>query len=142
MPGLGCQVAQLTKKEINTMQCKFTVAWVGQCKKTAVDEFDFCEEHQGEKCSSCGAQATHTCDETGQFVCGAPLCDECTHNTHLEGHNGGIGFNAMKFPDGMKTHCKKSEQRYAPWYVNGETVGLWRKENGIPKDAKIELTGR
>jgi hypothetical protein len=121
------------------MQCKFDKAWVGKCGKSA-DESDFCEEHKGTKCCSCGAQATHTCDETGQLVCGAPLCDDCTHNTHPQGHNGGVGFNAHKWPEGMKTHCKKSEQKFAPWYVDEENLLFWKQENGIPEDAEITLT--
>lgn len=126
--------------EVIIMQCKFEKAWVGQCKNDAVKGADYCNEHLGKTCVSCGAQATHECCETGQFVCGCDLCDDCTHNTHPMGHNGGIGFNAVEFPEGMKTHCKKSEQKYAPWYVDEETLPLWKKENGIPADVEISLT--
>ena len=121
------------------MRCNFSKAWIGKCKNEA-DESGFCEEHRAVKCVSCGKQATHECDETGQFVCGAPLCDECTHNTHPKGHNGGVGFNALKFPDGMKEHCKKSEQKYAPWYISEENLSLWKKENGISESSEIFMT--
>jgi hypothetical protein len=31
----------------------------------------------------------------------------------------GIGFNAQPPPSGMKTHCRKSEQKFTPWYARG-----------------------
>jgi len=120
-------------------QCKFNKAWIGRCKNEA-DESGFCEEHKFLKCCSCGTQATHECDETGQFVCGFPLCDDCTHNTHPKGHNGGVGFNAHKWPEGMKLHCKKSEQKFSPWYVTEAFLDDWKKENDIPDETKITLT--
>jgi len=98
-------------------KCRFDKAWVGKCDKPA-DESGFCEEHKGVKCVSCGAQATHECPETGQFVCGAPLCDDCEHTNYTNGTNGGIGFfKVSERPEGMKEHCKKSEQKCFPWYV-------------------------
>jgi len=98
------------------MNCKFSTAWIGPCTKEA-DESGYCAEHKGIKCCSCGAQATHTCEETGQFVCGAPLCGDCEHTIHANGTNGGIGFNGSEPPEGMLDHCKKSEQRYKPWWM-------------------------
>ena len=99
-------------------KCKFDKAWIGQCKNEA-DESGFCEEHKGIKCVSCGAQATHECGETGQFVCGAPLCDDCEHTHCDDGTNGNIGFfRTAALPEGYKSHCKKSEQKYFPWYVS------------------------
>jgi len=97
--------------------CKFQIAWVGQCKEPAVEN-GMCEKHSKIKCVSCGAQATRECSETGQFVCGAPLCDDCEHTTYEDGCNGGIGFFAIsKRPEGMKEHCKKCDQKAFPWYV-------------------------
>lgn len=96
--------------------CKWSKAWVGPCKEIA-DESGFCPEHKKEKCCSCGAQATHDCDETGQFVCGAPLCDDCRHTTFPDGTNGGVGFDEAPCPEGMKRHSKKTEQKYTPWYT-------------------------
>ena len=102
------------------MDCIFDKAWRGKCGKSA-DDSGYCPEHKGGKCCSCGVQATHTCSETGQFVCGAPLCDECEHTTHENGTNGGIGFNQQSLPEGMKVHCKKTEQKFKPWYEQEAT---------------------
>lgn len=99
--------------------CGFDLAWIGKCKELA-SETGRCEKHSGIVCSSCGAPATHECEETGQFVCGAPLCDDCEHTIFPEGHNGGIGFNAQDCPEGMKRHCKKTEQKFKPWYMRDE----------------------
>ena len=69
-------------------QCKFDVSWVGRCRNTAVPDTEYCLDHlqdpEGKRwkgtCVTCGEQATHDCEDTFQFVCGAPLCDkpECT----------------------------------------------------------------
>lgn len=109
------------------MTCKFDIAWVGKCKKSVVEGSDFCMEHAKEKCGSCGAQATHECPETGQFVCGVALCDECEHTIYPNGTNGGIGFAFLGADTSdrelyvkaksMKSHCKKTEQVYKPWYA-------------------------
>ena len=99
--------------------CHFEMAWIGRCKEPAVKN-GMCEKHSKEKCASCGAPATHDCYETGQFVCGAPLCDNCEHTNAEDGSNGGIGFfRVSALPEGMKEHCKKSEQKCFPWYVKG-----------------------
>lgn len=72
-------------------------------------------------CGSCGAPATHDCDETGQFVCGVPLCGECEHVNFEDGTNGGVGFDAMPLPEEVrKRHCKKTEQKFKPWYEESE----------------------
>jgi len=60
--------------------CRYDLAWRGPCGKPAISN-GFCETHREEKCCRCKKQATRECEETGQFVCGAPLCDDCTH-TH------------------------------------------------------------
>jgi len=94
------------------LACGFNQAWIGPCKNTAP-----CEKHADLVCESCGAPATRSCDETGQFVCGAPLCGDCEHTIFPEGHNGGIGFNAHPCPEGMERHVRKTEQQYTPWYT-------------------------
>ena len=99
-------------------KCKFKVSWVGTCGKP-VESGEYCKEHT-QSCASCGAPATHDCEETGQFVCGAPLCDDCEHTIFEDGTNGGVGFNAASLPEGMKRHCKKTEQRYQPWFMRGK----------------------
>lgn len=93
-------------------RCEFIRAWVGQCKNDLP-----CEEHDDLKCVSCGEPAICTCDETGQFVCGAPLCGDCEHTLFEDGTNGGIGFNASPCPEGMKRHIRKGTQRHTPWYT-------------------------
>jgi hypothetical protein len=92
--------------------CGFLEAWVGRCRNPQP-----CEKHANQICESCGARATHNCSQTGQFVCGAPLCDECEHAIFPSGTNGGVGFNESPLPQGMKRHCKKSEQTHQPWYA-------------------------
>jgi hypothetical protein len=95
--------------------CGFSEAWVGSCKEPVDSEDGQCEKHAGKICVSCGAKATQSCDSTGSFVCGEPLCNDCEHTLRAGGTNGGIGFNASPPPEGMKDHCKKSEQKHQLW---------------------------
>ncbi len=98
-------------------QCKFEKAWAGRCKNQAEPGKDFCAEHSKIICASCGQPATHECDETGQFVCNAALCDDCEHTIAKDGTNGGIGFfRTAPLPQGYKDHCRKDAQVYKPWY--------------------------
>jgi hypothetical protein len=55
-------------------RCIWVRAWIGRCEAMATAH-GCCEQHQA-VCCSCGAPATHDCEETGDFVCGALLCDE------------------------------------------------------------------
>ena len=101
---------------MNLVLCGFNVAWKGPCQNPQP-----CDEHMDKVCRSCGKAATRSCDSTGQFVCGAPLCDECEHLIFPEGDNGGIGFNEQPLPEGFKKrHVKKTEQVFAPWYAREE----------------------
>ncbi len=109
--------------------CGFGMAWIGRCKEPA-EEGCRCEKHAHKVCVSCGAPATHECDETGQFVCGADLCDECEHTIFPGGTNGGIGFNAETPPEGMRWHCKKTEQKYRSW---------WARREEVPEKPKAKL---
>lgn len=54
--------------------CNFKRAWSGKCNASGEP---FCENHVQVKCCACNKQATKECDYTGQFTCGAPLCDDC-----------------------------------------------------------------
>lgn len=92
--------------------CGFDEAWIGKCKHEKP-----CAKHDGLICVSCGNPATHSCYETGQFVCGFPVCDDCEHTIFPNGTNGGVGFNEQPLPEGMKRHCKKTEQQFKPWYA-------------------------
>lgn len=73
-------------------KCKFDIDWIGRCNKDCVGEY--CEHHENLKCSVCGNQSTHSCDNTfGQFVCGAILCDSCTCHCMK---NSEISYNILK----------------------------------------------
>lgn len=96
-------------------QCKFNKAWQGQCKNEAIEGSDFCKEHTGLKCSSCGEPATRECDETMGLVCGAPLCDNCEHTIQSNGCN-----NGGELPAGYKAHCRKGEQVFTPWFTRDD----------------------
>jgi len=95
--------------------CGFDKAWIGKCRNRRP-----CAEHAEAKCESCGSLATRSCDETGQFACGAPLCGDCDHRTFSDGTNGGVGFNAAPCTPGTKRHVRKSEQTEKPWYERKE----------------------
>lgn len=99
---------------METNKCIFDLAWIGKCSKPA-DETGICEEHKKEICCSCGQQATHQCAETFGLVCGAPLCSDCEHTIQSNGCNSG-----GTHPEGLKGHCKKSEQVYKPWYMKDD----------------------
>lgn len=95
------------------MECGYGMGWAGKCKKETP-----CPHHSHLVCFSCGNKATHECDETGQFVCGCHLCDDCEHTIAEDGTNGGVGFvQTSPHPPGLKSHCRKSEQVYKPWYA-------------------------
>lgn len=80
--------------------CSFDLAWIGKCGKPN------CEKHATLKCGSCGAPATHECDETMGLVCGVPLCADCEHEISDDGTNG----RTMR-------HCRKDAQKFLPWYA-------------------------
>jgi len=62
-------------------KCCFVKSWVGNCNEhsnTTINGKHFCKKHSQLKCSKCGKQATHDCEQTiGSFVCGTLLCDDC-----------------------------------------------------------------
>ena len=99
-------------------KCIWCKAWIGQCKLESIDGTTVCQEHTKE-CCSCGRPATHNCGETGLFVCDAPLCDDCEHTTFPDGTN---GFYEQTPPEGMNLHCRKSEQRFRPWYAQEDAL--------------------
>ena len=95
----------------DVVMCAWVEAWVGRCKNTP-SENGYCDAHKDRKCASCGADATHSCEATMALVCGANLCDDCEHTLCANGCNSGASL-----PEGLKAHCKKSEQVYNPWYL-------------------------
>jgi hypothetical protein len=74
-------------------KCRYKRAYsLTNCNQEA-DKSGFCKEHKGKKCCVCGEQATHECNYTGQFVCGYPLCDNCTEGKAGDSNKGlGWGF--------------------------------------------------
>lgn len=66
-------------------QCKYVLAWIGECGKEANHE-GFCEEHSKQVCRGCGEKATKECPATLQLVCGAPICDKCEHDYSSHSH--------------------------------------------------------
>lgn len=68
-------------KDLN-VTCNFKMDWMGTCKKPVLEGTEQCLAHYKVKCSFCGNTAFETCDFTGQFVCGAPVCDEHSRHNH------------------------------------------------------------
>lgn len=91
-------------------RCLFIESWRGRCN-AAVTENGRCTTHASMMCVVCGAPATHDCDHTGQFVCGAPLCDNCEGHTDVNKPAGSWGFmnhshshRAKATPQGAAEH--------------------------------------
>lgn len=68
-----------------SIPCKFDAKGWAPCKKASTN--GWCSKHEKAKCSSCGAQATQTCDEgIGGLACGQYLCDNCHHSLNDNNH--------------------------------------------------------
>mgnify|MGYP001259955189 CR=1 FL=1 len=65
-----------TVKTEHYTQCRRMMSWAGRCQSTDINDNGFCANHAKDRCH-CGKQATKECGHAGQFVCGAPLCDDC-----------------------------------------------------------------
>jgi hypothetical protein len=92
-----------------------------------------CEEHAASKCSSCGQPATHGCDFCGQFVCGAPLCDECTFGTDTSKSAGAWGF---------MNHIHVSKPEFADKHENARLkseLAKLREENERLREALNQI---
>lgn len=74
-------VERLGAKSFPEHRCEYIVSYVGRCKEMS-DAVGFCDKHRDLRCVECKGKATCDCDHTGQFVCGAPLCDKCKHTDH------------------------------------------------------------
>jgi len=72
-------------------KCKYMLAWSGPCCAEAETGLR-CSRHTGVACKSCGAPADGECSHTGQFVCGAPLCDQCEGFVDTSRPGGNWGF--------------------------------------------------
>lgn len=64
--------------------CNFSQDWLGTCKKRVVLGKKQCLTHYNVKCRYCNNVAFETCDYTGQFVCGQPVCSG--HNQYNHRH--------------------------------------------------------
>lgn len=60
-----------------SIPCGFDLGWAGKCGKPT--DNGICTEHENVTCVCCQKKATHTCDHAVSLVCGAYLCDDCTH---------------------------------------------------------------
>jgi len=104
-----------------------------------------CDDHATAKCVSCGKAATHGCDFCGQFVCGMPLCDECTYGTDETKSAGAWGF---------MNHIHVSKPEFALKHENARLTdavdaahkriaeleaGGWQPIESAPKDGKHVL---
>jgi len=78
--------------------CKWNESWIGICNEPA-DESGFCEKHKVKVCVCCKGIATRSCDHTGQFVCGAPLCDNCSHGVPSLEKPGFLGLGGGHHPN-------------------------------------------
>jgi hypothetical protein len=90
--------------------CKFSTYGYA-CGKPVEHGRYLCEEHASAKCSSCGQPATHGCDFCGQFVCGFPLCDECTYGTDDSKPSGAWGFLNHKHVSKIEFSDKHENRR-------------------------------
>lgn len=82
-------------------KCKYVPCYSdSKCNRVCEDNELFCNSHKGKTCVSCGSQATKECNHTGQFVCGAPLCDDCIGVVGTESsHWGFVGHKHIKNPN-------------------------------------------
>ena len=90
------------------MKCKY-VEWYQTKPCGAETECAICPEHQQRKCSGCKKQATRECSYTGQFVCGSPLCDDCTWTDGDSTKGLGWGFIGHTHQPKTTTHGGSDE---------------------------------
>lgn len=109
-------------------RCKFSTYGYA-CGKHVEHGRYLCEEHATAKCASCGQPATHGCDFCGQFVCGTPLCDECTFGTDDSKSAGAWGF---------MNHIHVSRPEFADKHENRrlkeENAALARKAEALQRE--------
>lgn len=109
-------------------RCKFSTYGYA-CGKHVEHGRYLCEEHATAKCASCGQPATHGCDFCGQFVCGTPLCDECTFGTDTTKPAGAWGFI---------NHIHISKPEYADKHENRrlkvENAALAREAEALKRE--------
>lgn len=76
-------IKKINEYENSKKTCDFNMGYAGRCKSTEIIENGQCKTHQN-MCCMCKEQlATESCAHSGQFVCGAPICEKCNHfETH------------------------------------------------------------
>lgn len=108
--------------------CTFDLAWRGACAEPSIGATQRCIKHVSVSCTSCGGRASHECDRTGvQFVCGSPLCDDCT-GAEVKGN--GSDF----FGFGGHVHVRKLGAPPIP-----EAPASASPEAGTPKETPMSL---
>ncbi|TWB61634.1 hypothetical protein FBZ98_101979 [Rhizobium sp. ERR 922] len=115
--------------------CKFSTYGYA-CGKPVEHGRYLCEEHASAKCASCGQPATHGCDFCGQFVCGMPLCDECTYGTEQGKPSGAWGF---------MNHIHVSKPEFADKHENARlkaTLESERQRHAEVRKAALEEAAR
>lgn len=86
----GVEEAKLLGQKIeyrSLYECRWIIAWVGQCKAKTDPNSNYCEKHTKTCCMCKTSKATHGCSHTGQFVCGYPICDhDACKSAHARNH--------------------------------------------------------
>ena len=95
--------------------CPYYPAYSGRCDAPK-GESGFCRHHTGKLCSVCGEQATHECNHTGQFVCGALLCASCEGYVDSSKASGSWGF--------MNHGHRRVMRAQEPRTMSAEDIGL------------------
>ena len=110
--------------------CQFDKnGWV-PCKKPSTN--GWCSKHEGAKCSSCGEQATRSCDaQMGGLGCGAHLCDKCQHGCDDKHVTAEVYAAEMREERDLRETGQESPRRLAE---KGVPVG-------VPKHLKELLAG-
>lgn len=120
---------------VKQTRCEFYEVYGGRCDEDAhmmQGTPSVCEEHIDEKCSNCGEQAIGQCPATvTSFVCGRPLCSDCTcpkHNETPQGIDTTPEDDSLNDQDDIIARAvndsKDVEDRVAVGIVNNQRVKL------------------
>lgn len=87
--GVGLKEFAGYHEEYHKHYCDYSEPWQGPCGRSkehsavavlsvmyGEETYHLCEKHSKTRCK-CGKQAVRGCSNSGQFVCGAPLCPNC-----------------------------------------------------------------
>ncbi len=102
----------------DSIPCQFDKRGWAPCKKPSTN--GWCSKHEKAKCSSCGEQATRSCDaQMGGLGCGAYLCDKCQHGRD------GKHISAAEY--------KKEQHEERELRENGRESDRMLAERGVPR---------